>query len=139
MTETNYWSKLRKAIAGRIYAWKINAAYERGVPDCWFSGMHQDLWIENKRVTADAELPPPMLDLTDYKKYLNPNQQLWLERRHAEGRHVGVIVFSKVGHLYLPGLEYQRTISRLEFMDQAMSMPELADLMVEICGQSELK
>lgn len=139
MTETNYWSKLRKAIAGRIYAWKINAAYEKGVPDWWGSGIHQDLWVENKRVANDTKLPPLQLDLTDYNKYLNPNQQLWLERRHAEGRHIGVIVFSKVGHLYLPGLDYQRKISRLEFMENAMTMPELADLMVEICGQHELK
>jgi hypothetical protein len=139
MTESNYWSKLRQAIAGRIYTWKINAAYEKGVPDWWGSGIHDDLWVENKRVAGDTKLPPLQLDLTDYKKYLNPNQQLWLERRHAEGRHIGVIVFSKVGHLYLPGLDYQRKITRLEFMNKAMTMPELADLMVEICGENELK
>lgn len=137
MTESNYWSKLRKAIAARVYAWKINASYEKGVPDCWFSGCHQDLWVENKRV-ASAQ-PPVVLDLTDQKKYLTALQQLWLERRHAEGRHVGVIVFSKVGHIWLPGLSWKEKVSRLEFIEKAMSMPDLADLVVEICGEMELK
>jgi hypothetical protein len=139
MTESNYWSKLRKLLAKRIYAWKIQASYERGVPDWWGSGMYQDLWVENKRIANDAMQPPVMLDLTDTDKYLTRLQQLWLESRHAEGRHVGVIVFSKVGHVYLPDLSFQAPISRLAFMDAAMPMPELADLMVEICGENELK
>jgi hypothetical protein len=137
MKESNYWSKLRNAISQRIYCWKINASYERGVPDCWFSGVLQDLWVENKRV-ATAQ-PPPILDLTDDKKYLTALQQLWLERRHAEGRHIGVIVFSNVGHIWLPGLSWKEKISRLDFMEMAVTMPELADMVVEICGEIELK
>lgn len=137
MTESQYWAKLRKAIAKRIYAWKINAAYEAGVPDCWLSGRHQDLWIENKRVAT--EQPPPFLDLTDHKKYLTKLQQLWLESRYTEGRHVGVVVFSKVGHIYLPGLAWKEPVSRLHFTEGAMSMPELADKLVDICGEMELK
>jgi hypothetical protein len=139
MTETNYWSTLRKAIAGRIYTWKINAAYERGVPDWYGSGAHQDLWVENKRIISDNKQPPLVLDLTDRKKYLNVNQQLWLEARHAEGRHVAVIVFSKVGHVYLPGLSYQKKLTRQEFIEKALPTAELANLMVAICGDLELK
>ncbi len=139
MTESNYWQKLRKQLAKRIYAWKINAAYEAGVPDWWGSGNKQDLWVENKRVANDAKLPPPVLDLTDHDKYLTALQQLWLEARYAEGRNVGVIVFSKVGHVYLPGLSYQTPIPRDEFMAKAITMPELANLMVEICGEITLK
>lgn len=132
-TESDYWQQLRKKLKGRIYTWKINASYVRGVPDCWLSGQDQDLWVENKRVAS--ETPPPSLDLTDHKKYLTLHQQMWLEERYEEGRHVAVVVFSKVGHLYLPDLEWQNPISRLAFMEQAMSMDELADQLVEIVGE----
>lgn len=135
MTESQYWSKLKKAIAGRIYTWKINASYVKGVPDWWASGSTQDLWVENKRVVTI----PPSLDLTDQKKYLTLHQQFWLEQRYNEGRNVGVIVFSAQGHLWLPGLTWKEPISRLRFVETCMPMKNLADEMVEICGQLELK
>jgi hypothetical protein len=137
MTETDYWQALRKKINKRIYAWKINANYAAGIPDWWASGSLQDLWIENKRVAST--LPPLSLDLTDHKKYLTVQQQKWLERRYNEGRNIGVIVFSQIGHLWLPGLTWQKPISRLHFQESAMPMKELADKMVEICGEMELK
>lgn len=137
MTESDYWQALKKKIAGRIYAWKINASYAKGIPDWWASGSMQDLWVENKRVAS--ALPPPSLDLTDPKKYLTYHQQSWLKMRYDEGRHVGVIVFSKIGHLWLPGLSWTEPVSRLQFQESAMTMAELADEIVEICGQIELK
>lgn len=132
-TESDYWQRLRKKLKGRIYAWKINASYVKGVPDAWLSGFHQDLWVENKRVATDS--PPPSLDLTDHKKYLSLHQQQWLEERYEEGRHVAVIVFSKVGHLFLNGLDWKTPISRLTFMEKAKTMDELADHLVEILGE----
>lgn len=139
-TESEYWSKLKKAIAGRIYTWKINASFAAGIPDWWGSGTEQDLWVENKRVKVNAQgLPPAVLDLTDHTKYLTVRQQKWLEGRYNEGRHVGVIVFSGIGHLWLPGLEWQQPVSRLHFLDSVKTMKELADEMVEICGGLELK
>lgn len=136
-TESQYWANLKKAIGGRVYTWKINASYAKGIPDCWFSGSEQDLWVENKRVAS--ETPPPVLDLTDHKKYLTIHQQLWLEQRYEEGRNVGVIVFCKAGHLWLPGLAWKEKITRLQYLDSARTMSELASEMVEICGPLELK
>lgn len=136
-TETDYWHKLRKKLKGRVYAWKINASYIKGVPDCWLSGSQQDLWVENKRVASDS--PPPSLDLTNHDKYLTLHQQRWLEDRYAEGRHVAVIVFSKVGHLLLFGLEWQKPISRLSFMERAISTDKLADELVELLGEKGVK
>lgn len=129
-TESQYWQSLRKLIKPRIaYVWKINASYEAGVPD-WYASDSLDWWVENKRVAS--KLPPLSLDLTSHKKYLSMNQQLWLQRRHAEGRNVGVIVFGQAGHLWLPGLSYQQPISRLEYLDRAVDMKALADTMVEV-------
>lgn len=137
MNESDYWQSLKKKIAGRIYTWKINAAYAKGIPDWWASGSTQDLWVENKRVAS--ALPPPSLDLTDPKKYLSLHQQDWLRRRYKEGRDVGVICFSQQGHLWLPGLTWEEPISRLQYLERAISMAELADEIVEICGEMELK
>jgi len=134
MTESNYWTKLRTLLTNRVYAWKIATSYVKGIPDWWGSGSLLDLWVENKRIQGDGN-PPAMLDLTDEKKYLTAHQKLWLCGRHKEGRRVGVIVFSKVGHLYLPGLAFQNPISKLEFLDKAMSNKELADLLVNILGE----
>lgn len=130
LTETKYWQALRKKIKPRLaYVWKINASYEAGVPD-WYASDNQDWWVENKRVATQT--PPPSLDLTNPKKYLSMNQQLWLQRRHSEGRNVGVIVFGQPGHIWLPGLEFQTPITREEYLERAMDMNALADKMVAI-------
>lgn len=129
-TESQYWQSLRRLIQPRLaYVWKINASYEAGVPD-WYASDSQDWWVENKRVAT--ELPPPSLDLTNHKKYLTMHQQLWLERRHSEGRNVGVIVFGGPGHIWLPGLDFKTPITREQYMERAMDMKALADKMVEV-------
>lgn len=133
MTESDYWQALRKKLKNRVYTWKINASYARGVPDCWLSGSLQDLWVENKRVATDS--PPLSLDLTDHTKYLTLLQQMWLKERYDEGRNVAVIVFGKPGHLFLDGLDWNRPITRLQYLDQAMSMDELADHIVAMLGE----
>lgn len=133
MTESDYWQALRKKLKNRVYTWKINASYAKGVPDWYGSGMHQGLWVENKRVKTTTL--PPLLDLTDHKKYLTHHQQMWLSDRHAEGRHVAVVVFSKVGHIYLEGTGFKEPVSRHHFMETAMNMNELADHLVEILGE----
>jgi hypothetical protein len=140
MTEAKYWQKLRKLIVKRLpYVWKIHANYQAGVPDWYASGLKQDMWIENKRVYRDAAQPPKILDLSDTDKYLSLNQQLWLGKRHDEGRNVAVIVFGRVGHVFLPGNEWKRPLPREEFIERAIDMPTLANKLVEILGQKELK
>jgi hypothetical protein len=135
MQEKDYWSTFRKHLVSRVYAWKINDAYAAGIPDWWGSGRHQDLWVENKRIFRDAAQPPVMLDLTDVKKYLSFRQQDWLVHRHDEGRHVGVLVFSRIGHVYFPGLTWQERMSRLDFIQQAESYKDVAERLINIMGE----
>ena len=134
MNESNYWSTFRKHLVPRVYAWKINANFEGGIPDWWGSGSLQDIWVENKRISGTGD-PPAILQLTDEKKYLSVLQQLWLRRRHREGRHVGVIVFSKVGHIFLPGVDFLKPISKLDFLERAMPYRELANKLINILGE----
>ena len=134
MTETKYWQAFRKHLIPRVYAWKIAAGFIGGIPDWWGSGCHQDLWVENKRIKNDGN-PPAILDLTNYDDYLSALQQLWLRRRHREGRHVGVIVFSKIGHIYVPGVDFLKPISKLDFMERAMPYKDLATRLINILGE----
>lgn len=132
MTETKYWQALRKYLVPRVYVWKINAGFTGGIPDWWGSGAYQDLWVENKRVKGNL---PAILNLADHNKYLSKLQQLWLEGRYAEGRHVGVIVFSEQGHIYVPGIEWQKPISKLDFMERSMPYKDLANKLINILGE----
>lgn len=138
MTETKYWNGFRKHLVPRIYAWKIQAGFIGGIPDWWGSGIHQDLWVENKRVARDAD-PPAILDLTDHKNYLSKLQQVWLEARHNEGRNTGVVVFSRIGHIYVHGLKWQEPISKLDFYERAMPYKDLATKLINILGELPLK
>ena len=136
MTETQYWNRhLQPLLSKRVYAWKISTSYVRGIPDWWASGSKTDLWVENKRIHNDPALPPEVLDLTDTDKYLSVHQQLWLEGRHAEGRNVGVVVFSKVGHIFFPGVSWKTPITREQFMMFAMAKHELAEHLIDIIGE----
>ena len=134
MTETGYWNSLRKLLKNRVYAWKINANFTAGIPDWWGSGSHQDLWVENKRIKNDGD-PPAFLDLTNHDDYLTVLQQNWLVDRYNEGRNVGVLVFSKHGHVYFPGLSWQDPISKLDFIERAMSKKDMAERLINILGE----
>lgn len=128
MTENGFWQSLRKKLVPRIYAMKNQAGYVGGIPDCWLSGMHGDLWIENKYLQSI----PPVVDPT---KLLSTLQQQWLERRHAEGRSVGVLVGSVDGHLYFPSLSWKKPISRGSFKMQSRSTTEIAEELIDIVGE----
>jgi hypothetical protein len=112
MREAQYTARLRKELRQYIYCLKLNNAYSNGLPDCWYSGAVADLWTEHKKLDV---LPPTI----NVPKLLSPLQALWLAGRHAEGRKVGVIVFSPGAHLLLPGLTWQDPVSRDEFRRRA--------------------
>jgi hypothetical protein len=115
-----------------VYALKLNVAYAKGIPDCYYSGSRSDLWNEHKKF----DTLPPLVDLmnTDITSSL---QQMWLAGRHAEGRNVGMIVFSPEGHLFLPGLEWMKPITREEFRSRMKNKKDLAAELIELLGPVE--
>lgn len=127
MNESGFWQSLRKHLVPRVYALKLNLNFVQGVPDVWLSGSEQDLWIENKYLKT----LPPIVDAT---KLLTVLQQLWLEERYNEGRRVGVLLGSSEGHVFLPGLSWKKSLSRLSFLDQAVSTKVMANQLVELLG-----
>jgi hypothetical protein len=128
MTENTFWQSLRKKLIPRIYALKNQAGYVGGVPDVWLSGSKSDLWIENKYL----QTVPPIVDPT---KLLSSLQQVWLRRRDAEGRSVGVLIGSVDGHLYFPSCSWDSPVTREAFQMRAKKTKEIAEELIEFVGE----
>lgn len=130
MRESKFTSVLRSKVILQVYVLKLNCAYAAGVPDCYYSGSKRDLWSEHKRVVK----LPKVLDLT------NPNittklQQAWLKNRYYEGRNVSMIVFTEdEGHRLFFGLDWMRTITRQDFVREAVDMKRLAEQLTQYVG-----
>lgn len=102
MNEHGYIRALHKGLPARLYQWKINVRFANGIPDAYYSGDLADLWVEYKWVS-----PAPVRALTPL---LRPLQKQWLTDRHHEGRQVAVIIGTPSGGIFLPDLEWDRTI-----------------------------
>jgi hypothetical protein len=102
-----------------LYVWKINDAYQGGVADAYYSGQ-SDLWVEYKYVKS-----LPKRDNTIVDVGLSDLQKIWLRARHTEGRNVCVIVGSPEGVLILPGIEWDKSISRAQFISSAVDKSEV--------------
>ena len=88
MHESTFTRSVNKKLPRTVYAWKVNARYAPGVPDCWYSGPHGDLWVEWKYL--------PKMPKT-HKPKLSELQRNWLNTRYDEGRNVLVLVGSPQG------------------------------------------
>lgn len=92
MHESSFTRSVNKLLPTEIYAWKINARFAPGVPDCWYSGPGGSLWAEWKVV---PKMPKKL------RPKLSGLQRLWLNSRYDEGRSVIVIVGSPEGIVIL--------------------------------------
>jgi len=75
---------------------------------------------------------PPVVDPT---KLLTKLQQVWLERRYAEGRSVGVLIGSVDGHLFFPSLSWRSPVSRGTFLTKAKKTAEIAEELIDLVGE----
>ena len=71
----------------------------------------------------------------DPTKLLSDLQQIWLRRRYAEGRSVGVLIGSSDGHLYFHGLSWQDSVTRGTFQTRAKKTGEIAEELIEVVGE----
>jgi hypothetical protein len=111
-------SRLKKQYPS-LYVWKINDAYQGGVADAYYSGP-SDLWVEYKYVKALPKRDNTLVDVG-----LSDLQKIWLRARHTEGRNVCVVVGSPEGTLILPGIEWDKSISRAQFISSAVDKSEV--------------
>jgi len=110
-----------------LYHMKNHNVYNGGIADCWYSGTKADLWIEYKFIVVPKR-DGTLIDLVGgAKPALSALQQDWLSERHAEGRNVGVIVGSKAGGVWYPGITWEEPLTALQFRTRLQSRAELGN------------
>lgn len=128
--ENTFISSVHKHLPAKLYHMKNHNAYVGGIADVWYSGV-RDLWVEYKFIVVPKR-PDTVIDLlTGKNPAISYLQQEWLRSRHEEGRSVGVIVGSKDGGVWFPGLAWDRTYTADEFRKRLQSRKELAGVIVE--------
>lgn len=120
--ENTFIASIRKHLSQGIYVLKNNNQFHAGVPDLWISGDKADLWIEAKFVVL------PKRDSTLIVPELSELQKNWLTSRHDEGRNVGVIVGSKLGGVWFPGISWETPLTAELFRQRTLSRAGLASI-----------
>ncbi|PTT35457.1 hypothetical protein DBR23_23415 [Acidovorax sp. HMWF018] len=109
---------------------KNHNQYNGGIADVWYSGV-RDLWVEYKFIVVPKR-PDTVIDLlTGKAPAISYLQQEWLRSRHGEGRSVGVVVGSKDGGVWFPGLAWDQPLTAADFLKKLQSRKELADVILK--------
>jgi hypothetical protein len=128
--ETTFIASVHKHLPPTLYRVKNNNEYTAGIADVWYSGV-SDLWVEYKFI-AVPKRPETRIDLlTGKNPAISYLQQEWLRSRHGEGRSVGVIVGSKDGGVWLPGVAWEQPFTAKDFLAHLRTRKDLADTIVK--------
>ena len=123
--ENTFIGSVHKHLPAGIYRMKNHNQYNGGIADVWYSGV-RDLWVEYKFIVVPKR-PDTVIDLTTGKNpAISYLQQEWLRSRHEEGRSVGVIVGSKDGGVWFPGLTWDATYPAKKFLFLLQTRKDLA-------------
>lgn len=126
--ENTFIASVHRHLPPSLYRMKNHNQYNGGIADVWYSGK-RDLWIEYKFI-AVPKRPDTIIDLINKPlkgdSVISTLQQEWLKSRHFEGRNVGVIVGSKDGGVWCPGLSWNWTWTARQFSNAVHSRSDLA-------------
>lgn len=131
--ETNFYTAVHKLLKGKgVFYMKNYNPLQGGIPDCWYSGTKQDLWVEYKFIKMPARPTTPVkVDLSDL-------QQLWLNDRQVEGRNVAVIVGCADGGVLMEHGVWNSPWTMQEFRDALRTKRELAAWLLKFtCGDDD--
>ena len=123
--ENRFIQSLHRFLPAGVYRMKNHNPYLAGVPDCWYSGLAGDLWVEYKFLVPPKKATTPVDPCGGRDPRITPLQQEWLIARHSEGRSVGVIIGCPSGGLWLPGVSWKNTFYAADFF-AAHSKQQLA-------------
>lgn len=130
MRESTWTAAVNKLVDKEVYVLKVSLRFTAGVPDCFYEGASDECWAEYKYLSS----VPRELDLTGGKDpIITRLQQTWLTRRHNNGKRVMVVVGSPDGGVLFPALDWQRIITREEFLERALTKKEIAAEISRIC------
>lgn len=137
--ETTFIGSIHKLLPKKegVYWMKNHNEYNGGIADCWYDHK-RDLWVEYKFI-AVPKRPDTVIDLINPKgkkqiRDLSLLQQEWLRDRCTNGRNVAVIIGSKDGGIWLPGIEWDRTFTTAEYLERLQTRKELANIILESVG-----
>lgn len=123
--ENTFIGSVHKHLPAGLYHMKNHNQYNGGIADVWYSGV-RDLWVEYKFIVVPKR-PDTVIDLlTGKNPAISCLQQEWLRSRHGEGRSVGVIVGSKDGGVWFPGLTWDATYPAKKFLSLLQTRKDLA-------------
>ena len=134
--ETTFIGAVHKHLPPGLYRIKNNNTFNAGQADVWYSGPKRDLWVEYKFVKVPVRGETLIDLLTGKKPDLSPLQQEWLRRRHAEGRNVGLLVGSKDGGVWFPGVSWDRPYNAAFFRAALKTRKDLAQIISTYTGAS---
>jgi hypothetical protein len=133
--ETTFIGGVHKRLPEAVYRMKNNNPFLGGLPDCWYSGSKDDLWIEYK-FFALPKRDDTLVDLVSGKNpHLSKLQQEWLKARACEGRNVGVIVGTPEGGAWFPNLAWDCAYTARSYRASLRSKQALADLIASLVLQ----
>jgi hypothetical protein len=120
--ESKFQTRINKRIPHYIHRQKMGSAMYNGTADYWYSGNKADLWVEYKwlDVCPVKGVSPSTL--------LSALQEMWLTRRHQEGRNVCVIIGSPTYCALLTNGAWSTYVSSSQF---TFSETEAAELIIE--------
>lgn len=132
--ENNFISSVHKHLPVKLYRMKNHNQYNGGIADVWYSGCHEDWWIEYKFITIPKRADT-VIDLVGGKNpMLSGLQQEWLDSRYEEGRNIGVIAGSKDGGVWFPGTSWHTPITAGQFRERLIDRKGVAGLIVQLTG-----
>lgn len=115
----------------QLYRMKNNNPFVGGIPDVWYSGEPNDLWVEYKYIPVETPRAQVVPDLS--RQQLN-----WIKGRRAEGRSVWVIVGSrKGGAIFDCEREMTEGITALEYLDRLKDRKTLMETIRTYCTGEE--
>lgn len=130
--ENTFIGSVHRHLPMDLYHMKNHNEYNGGIADVWYSGAKADLWVEYKFITVPKR-DNTLIDLVNGKNpAISYLQQDWLGKRHDEGRQVGVIVGSKDGGVWFPGVSWDRTHDAAFFRSNLLPRKDLARLLAKL-------
>ena len=124
--EHSYIRLVHKYLDSSIYKWKICDEFQGGVPDCFYEGEFQDLWVEYKYIKPIPKRPSTLIDLTNPDRYLSKLQQHWLTRRYQKRKDSAVIAGSTKGGVLFLDKEWELPISTEEYLSRCIPAKQIA-------------
>ena len=126
--ENTFIQSVHRRLPRELYRIKNNNVFNSGQPDVWYSGKKADLWVEYKFIKVPVKDSTPIDLLSGKNPPLSYLQQEWLRMRCGEGRNVGLMVGSKDGGVWFPGVSWDGVYSTEEFRARLQTRAELGKI-----------